>query len=931
MNKIKNNYLALTLPAQRVFWIILIISLILALFSVTLVDTLVNAPNTLYFVANAIPFVLTLISLISAALILSKRVGVGAWLFFASIASISLLVPFIAAGYGFPVAVLALIVTILIPIQIMRGSASTIAMIIGITIAGLIITVDILWPFARVPALAQDVRTAQYATGFLSLLLLLAVIAIYGTLNVGTKLLVLTLGASFISVVAIAWSSSTLSQSALSTKTRDSLLSSARHTADAIDTFVEYNRESLNTEASMPIFREFLLGSPLEQTDLRPAVIELLRRFAARNSQNISSYAVINDKGIDVVDTNEVNLGSDSSGRDFFIKTKLTRRPYVSPVRISSTTGENLFDIGAPIIDTNGQIIGVLRASYRTNLFEDIIEENSQLAGAGSYGILLDEYNITLVNPVNPEFFARPVGDLDTATIALLQSENRLTKDLSFDGISLNMRTFSNGLRNSASTPYFQSEDTVFGEPMQIAVATLQSQPWKVAFVQPVAVANAPTSELTRTITIVALIASFIVGISTLFISRTITVPIAKLTETAGRISSGNLTARAQIQSRDELGTLADTLNAMSAQLEETLTGLESTITERTAELEKQTLTLASRSEELEASNERAQRRAGQLLAIAGVTNAIATIQNLEELLPRITEVIHRQFGFYHVGIFLNDALNKFANLRATNSEGGQRMLARGHRLEVGATGIVGTVAGTGKPRIALDTGSDAVYFSNPDLPNTRSEMALPLFAGNAVIGVLDVQSTERNAFTGEDIEILGILANQVSIAIRNAQLFEETQRTNAEIQLLLQQDVRTQWLKVARAQKSPGLQFDGSQFTPIEINRDANPTGTMTLPIKVRGQAIGKLGIKLPNGSTLTQDEMDIVNAIAERLAISAENARLLEDSQERAAKEQKIGEISAKIGASINLRSIMQTAVEELGHALPGSEVSIHFDTKK
>jgi putative methionine-R-sulfoxide reductase with GAF domain len=98
-----------------------------------------------------------------------------------------------------------------------------------------------------------------------------------------------------------------------------------------------------------------------------------------------------------------------------------------------------------------------------------------------------------------------------------------------------------------------------------------------------------------------------------------------------------------------------------------------------------------------------------------------------------------------------------YAVLSAANSEGGQKMLERNHKLRVGQVGIVGYVAGAGKPRIALDTGSDAIYFNNPDLPETRSEMALPLIqTGGQIVGVLDIQSIEPNAFNPEDSQHIG-------------------------------------------------------------------------------------------------------------------------------------------------------------------------------
>ncbi len=169
---------------------------------------------------------------------------------------------------------------------------------------------------------------------------------------------------------------------------------------------------------------------------------------------------------------------------------------------------------------------------------------------------------------------------------------------------------------------------------------------------------------------------------------------------------------------------------------------------------------------------EEAQRRAAQLAAAAEVARDATSILDVEQLLNETVHLISEQFGFYHAGVFLLDEAGEYAVLQAASSEGGQRMLARGHKLRVGKVGIVGKVAATGEPHIALDVGKDAVHFANPDLPDTHSEMGLPLRVRGRVIGVLDVQSTRVAAFTEDDVAVLQTLADQLAAAIANARLF---------------------------------------------------------------------------------------------------------------------------------------------------------------
>ncbi len=182
---------------------------------------------------------------------------------------------------------------------------------------------------------------------------------------------------------------------------------------------------------------------------------------------------------------------------------------------------------------------------------------------------------------------------------------------------------------------------------------------------------------------------------------------------------------------------------------------------------------------------EQTEHQAKQLRAVATVGEAVTGLTELDEVLNTTVNLIRDRFGFYHVSIFLLDDVREWAVVRASTGEVGKIMVSRPHRLGVGSNSIVGFVTANAAPRIALDVGQDAVHFNNPLLPKTRSEMALPLISRGIVIGALDVQSTEANAFTTEDIETLQIMAAQLVTAIDNARLFEQTQRRLIEQAML--------------------------------------------------------------------------------------------------------------------------------------------------
>ncbi|MGE5073697.1 MAG: cache domain-containing protein [Anaerolineae bacterium] len=435
---------------------------------------------------------------------------------------------------------------------------------------------------------------------------------------------------------------------------------------------------------------------------------------------------------------------------------------------------------------------------------------------------------------------------------------------------------------------------------------------------QQVAISSTNTRQIS--FVIMALIMAFGL-LAALGISNTLIAPLLGLTATAEEIRSGNLEARARVNGRDEIATLARTLNDMTGRLRELIQSLEQRVKDRTAALE--------------AASGQAARRAAQFEAITQVTRAIGSIRNMDELMPLITAVISQYFGFYHVGIFLNDEQNEFAWLIAANSEGGRRMLQRHHSLKIGAQGIVGYVAAHGESRVARSVGKDAVFFNNPDLPETKSEAALPLRRGSQVAGVLDVQSTKEDAFSDEDLNILAILADQVSLAMENTRLFETTQRSLMEAETLYRQYVQEAWSKLPQEGQITGYRYTPRGAAPISATYDAASVSSATdasstvaplvIPIKLRGETIGNLVVQGQRIAGWTQDQVELAQAVAERVALSAENARLFDETNRRAERERLVTEITSRIRSTNDPDEMIRTAVEELRNALGASEIQV------
>jgi GAF domain-containing protein len=390
---------------------------------------------------------------------------------------------------------------------------------------------------------------------------------------------------------------------------------------------------------------------------------------------------------------------------------------------------------------------------------------------------------------------------------------------------------------------------------------------------------------------------------------------------------------RAQLE-RDRLKAAQD----ITLELTDIKTNLEQRVEDRTAELD--------------AANQQISRRALQLQTITELSESIAQLKDLNDIFPAVTHLISERFGFYHVGIFLVDRDREFAILQAANSEGGKRMLERSHRLRLGV-GVVGFAAQTGQPRIALDVGTDAVFFDNPDLPNTRSEVALPLKSRTDTVGILDVQSTEAGAFSSEDLQVLTALANQVAIALENARLLTETRAALIQVQEVYNEFTRTEWSRTVSRAEQRGFRYQTGRIEMLEralqsseaisavqsgevvasqINGSNEKRAVVAVPVKLRGEVIGILHIESNDPSKEWQeDEVSLVQAVAERAAFAMENARLFQDARRRAAKERLISEATSRISGALNIENILHTTAEELERVLGGSEVLIQFQSKE
>lgn len=619
-------------------------------------------------------------------------------------------------------------------------------------------------------------------------------------------------------------------------------------------------------------------------------------------------------------------------------------------VLIGRTSGVPALVVSTPIRNQDSAIIGVaMFASELTELAQTVQSGSIEQTGIA---YVVDEVNRVVAHPD-----LTVVAELqDYSTYAPVFALRRIpagtTQQFSFtDDHGIAWLSIISSLENGWGVVVQQTQEEVFSSLRLVQ---------RVSFI----------------ILIVGLV--FIILLAWFTVRQSL-LPVGVLTETAQAIGEGDLNSLAVVTNQDELGFLADTFNRMTGQLRESIASLEQRVAERTLDLERRTAQVQAAAQ-VARDTVSSVASFGQRSATSGpIDGTMPDAQGSEEqtirsLLFEIADLISQRLGFYHVGIFLLDESGKEAVLQATNSPGGQRMLARGHTLSVGRVGIVGYVAGSGKPRIALDVGDDAVFFNNPDLPETRSEMALPLKAGDQIIGVLDVQSKASSAFSQVDVDVLQVMADQIALALVNARLLEEYRRANQELSLVLGERTLQSWQKRLQASAQGALAFRYSPtgiypvepVSPSEISvTPENLTAPqveikdgyyeLRVPILLREQPFGSITLRRAapvadasadapvvevvdseeergrdaSSGTLgwSQEEIGLVVDTLAQIVPALENARLLDETQAQAVREQAINQFVSDLANSLDLDTLLQVAVRELGNLPQVSEAAIRL----
>lgn len=347
------------------------------------------------------------------------------------------------------------------------------------------------------------------------------------------------------------------------------------------------------------------------------------------------------------------------------------------------------------------------------------------------------------------------------------------------------------------------------------------------------------------------------------------------------------------------------------------------------------------------------EQRARQLQVSAEVVGAITSVRDLDQLLSEITKLISERFDFYAVNVFLmDDKLTAEGSeklvMRAGNTQSAGELIEKGYSLPLSQPSIVASAARTRMPRLAADVLQDDQYMESAEFPFTRSEAALPLVTGGKLLGVLDVQSAQPSPLTREDLSVLQTLANQVAIAIENAQLFAANQKTLESLQRAYGNLSREAWQKLLRTQPDRGYRA-ASLGEPAPVSDEWQPemiqarqsgqivlgpvttnAYTLAVPIKIRDQVTGVVRLRKPQeAGEWRPEEVALVETLSDRLSAALESARLYEETRRTAERERLTSEITAHMRSTNDPQAILHIAARELRIALQADKAQLVVQT--
>ncbi len=517
------------------------------------------------------------------------------------------------------------------------------------------------------------------------------------------------------------------------------LVGIAKFAADDINQFLESGLRYVASASTLHDLHDYLETPASERkgSDIEKDVYKNLESIVLLDPNYITSVGIMDLNGVNLADTNPSQVGEREEEKDFFVQALQTKTPYISNAALDE--GEYSLYFSAPIINENGKVVGVIRIRYDATILQNILKKSTEDSNAEGIVIdLFDEDHIALAVTDAPEDILKILVSPSDEKLKELQEAGRVLEG-SGEEVIINDPELDANLRNAEQTPVF----TIESEAEEAATAFIQSKSWIILAGQPQSIYQAPLQEQLRIEITIGFAMLVVVSVLAFLVARSISRPIIDLSEVAKEISNGNMNLQAKVQTTDEIGELATSFNEMTAKLRSNLTDLE--------------------------------RRAKEVTTISEVSRRLSSVLDKQRLLIEVVEQIRSFLNYYHVHIYLLEQNSGDLIMSGGTGEAGQTMLEQKHKVTKGR-GLVGRAATTGTPVLVPNTSKDENWLPNPLLPETASEVAVPIFSGTEVIGVLDVQNNIPGSLTERDVDVLQSIAYQVSIALKNADAYMATQ-----------------------------------------------------------------------------------------------------------------------------------------------------------
>ena len=685
------------------------------------------------------------LSIISIWLVKRRRIPQAGWLLISYAVLNGIVATIVFTGIGLSMQAIITTAGILISFEMLPTRQRTFAVLVCVAAGLAAFGMDFLPPLWRVPTLSPI-----YNIVFVVVILSLFGIYLYLNFkyyNLHTRFLFVVLGINIFTVLLISFTANYLTSRIVSQNITTKVAVASSDLALDIDRFLINHLINAKVKANSRSLVSLLELSPNVRRNsfYESRTLHLFNEWLEQDPKYILSYAVVDLSGINILDTSTENIYKNESQFTYFSAPLETGLAYISPL-LFTNNGEATFNISSPVRNTLHEVIGIFRIRCSSDSLNSIVAKYNARAGVNSFGVLLDEQGIILAHGQEPDLVTQPLRGLDENTVQLLHKEMRLApifRWLDFD----ELWTQLNLSQNPVVFENF-SLSTINHEKAFVAGNRLNNTGWIISYFLPVSTALIPDQARTNTLILVAEVIAIIISILAVLASRIFTLPIYNLVYVADQYTRGNFSSRVNVNTQDEIGTLANTLNSMGEQLTNLLDGLEDQVQERTQGLE----------------------------ISAEIGRSLSTILNTSDLIQEVVTQLQTAFMYYHVHIYLMDQEHENLVMAGGTGEVGQILLDQNHTVPVGV-GLVGRAAKTRNIVLVQNTFNDSGWLPNPYLPDTLSEIAIPIILSNQVLGVLDVQEKEVGKLGNEDAALLQLVAGQVAIGLRNARLVELIQK----------------------------------------------------------------------------------------------------------------------------------------------------------